>query len=63
MPLIIFAQATTVLGLPLLAASLLYLSSRSRVRTPRWILVLVWIGLGVALVLAVRKAWGLWLGF
>ena len=50
--LIIFAQAMTVLGNPVLAGVLLWLSFRAK--TPGWIRILAAIGLLVVLVLAIR---------
>ncbi len=56
--LIIFAQSLTVLGLPVLALTLLYLGSRPDLtgdrRVPRWILGLGGVGFVVALGLAYR---------
>ena len=52
--LIVFAQAMTVLGNPILAGVLLWLSTR--VQTPRWIQVLAGVGFLVVLVLALRPA-------
>jgi manganese transport protein len=57
---IIFAQALTVLGVPLVALSLLYLACsrdiRERVAIPAWMLGLGVIGLLVTVVLAARTA-------
>ena len=56
---ITFAQALTVLGLPALAAALLYLGTRKDLgaaRPPRPVLVLAWIGFGLSLLLAVRTS-------
>ena len=56
--LIIFAQALTVLGIPALAAALLYLGTRPDLtgerKVPSWIIRLGWLGFVVALALAVR---------
>ena len=56
--LITFAQALTVLGLPALAAALLYLGTRPDLtgerKVPAWIINLGWAGLVVAVALAVR---------
>lgn len=58
--LITFAQALTVLGLPALALTLLYLGSRPDLtgerQVPRWILALALIGFLVACYLATRTA-------
>lgn len=60
---IIVAQACTVLGGPALAATLLYLGTRKDLegerKTPAWVLTLVWLGLGLTLVIAVRTGMGL----
>jgi hypothetical protein len=64
---IIIAQASTIIGAPALALSILYLATRKRVssdpqkRSPRWMLALCWIGLIVTLVLAWRTGTGLML--
>ena len=62
---IIFAQALTVLGSPLLALSLLYLATRrdvcDRVPCPAWLIVVCSIGCVVTIALAARTAWKLWL--
>lgn len=64
-PLIIFAQAVTVLGGPVLAISLLYLATlpdrTNGTRTPAWMLLLTTLGCFVVLVLAVRTAWRIYL--
>ncbi|HBE98058.1 MAG TPA: manganese transporter [Verrucomicrobiales bacterium] len=56
--LIIFAQALTVLGIPALAAALLYLGTRPDLtgerKVPAWIINLGWAGLVVAVALAIR---------
>ncbi len=56
--LITIAQALTVLGIPALAAALIYLGTRPELtgdrKVPRWILTLAWIGFVVACGLAVR---------
>ena len=56
--LITFAQALTVLGLPALAAALLYLGTRPDLtgerKVPAWIINLGWAGLVVAVALAIR---------
>ncbi len=58
--LIAFAQALTVLGLPALALSLIYLGTRPELtgnrRVPRWILFLAVAGLVVACAVATRTA-------
>jgi len=62
--LITFAQALTVLGIPALAAALLYLGTRPELtgdrRVPRWILVLGSLGFLTACFLAVRTAMAVW---
>jgi len=64
---IVFAQALTVLGVPLLALSLLFLATRPDVRQrvpfPTWLVALASIGLLVTIVLAVRTAWRICLMF
>lgn len=59
--LIIFAQAVTVLGNPVLAASLLALAHTADVRRqgiiPGWLLGIGWIGFGVITLLSFRTAW------
>ena len=66
-PLIIFAQAMTVLGVPVLAISILYLATRRLAsgvpRTPFWMLGLTGIATVVAIALAARTAWRIFLGF
>lgn len=54
--LIIFAQAMTVLGLPVLAAALLWLASRrdGEVGIPLWLKLLGFAGLAVTVILAIR---------
>jgi len=56
--LIVFAQALTVLGLPVLAFALLYLGTRPDLtgmrKVPGWIINLGWGGFAVSLALAVR---------
>ena len=58
--LITFAQALTVLGLPVLAGALLYLGTRPELtgvrKVPGWIVTLGRVGFVVALALAVRIA-------
>ncbi len=58
--LITIAQALTVLGLPMLAAALLYLGTRKELvgekKVPNWILGTCWLGFMVACVLAVKTA-------
>lgn len=62
--LITFAQALTVLGIPILAAALLYLGTRKELtgdrKVPGWILGLGWLGLAVSIVLAIRTATAVW---
>ncbi len=57
---IVFAQAMTVLGNPILAGVLVWLSTR--VPTPRWIQVLAVFGFLLVLILALRTAVGVYLG-
>ena len=56
--LITFAQALTVLGIPALAAALLYLGTRPDLtgerKVPAWIINLGWAGFVVAVALAIR---------
>lgn len=56
--LIIFAQALTVLGIPALAAALIFLGTRKELagdrKIPRWILILATIGFILSCVLAFR---------
>ena len=58
--LIIFAQALTVLGLPALAAALLYLGTRRDLvgerKVPGWMISVEMVGFLVALILAVRTS-------
>lgn len=58
--LITIAQACTVLGIPALAAALIYLGTRSELvgerRVPRWIIVLAIIGFCISCVLACLTA-------
>ncbi|MAB88929.1 MAG: manganese transporter [Planctomycetes bacterium] len=56
--LIVFAQALTVLGNPLLAGTLLWLAFRRP--SPTWLRALVTAGVVVTVVLAWRKGVGLW---
>lgn len=62
--LITLAQALTVLGLPMLAAALLYLGTRKDLdgerKVPRWILTICSLGFVVACVLAVRTTMVVW---
>ncbi|MEM1443873.1 MAG: divalent metal cation transporter [Verrucomicrobiota bacterium] len=62
--LITFAQALTVLGIPALAAALVYLGTRKELtgerRIPRWIVALASIGFLISCVLAVRTALAVW---
>ena len=57
---IIIAQASTMIGAPALALSIIYLATRKSVssnpqkRTPRWMLALCWSGFIVTLILAWR---------
>jgi len=62
---IIFAQALTVLGVPILAFSMLFLATRpdilSRVHIPLWILVASTFGCVASVLLALRTAWRIYL--
>jgi manganese transport protein len=62
--LITFAQALTVLGLPMLAAALLYLGTRKDLtgerKVPRWILGICTVGFFVACALALRTTMIVW---
>lgn len=62
---ILLAQALTVLGLPALALAMIYLATRADVRrtglVPGWLLGAALVCALVALILALRKAWELWL--
>jgi manganese transport protein len=64
-PLIIFAQAATVLGGPVLALTLWYLAWKAgregRPQTPTWMLALTGTGAVVVLALAVRTGWKIYL--
>ncbi|MCA9116171.1 MAG: divalent metal cation transporter [Planctomycetaceae bacterium] len=63
--LIIFAQALTVLGVPVLAIAMLWLATRSDMtgknQVPLWMKVIGGVGLIAAVVLALRTALTLWL--
>ena len=54
--LITFAQALTVLGIPVLALALIYLGTRSdlseQAKPPKWVLTLAIVGFAVACALA-----------
>jgi Mn2+/Fe2+ NRAMP family transporter len=58
--LIIFAQALTVLGNPLLAAAMLWLATRKDMtgerHVPAWIKIVASLGLAVVLLLSLRTA-------
>lgn len=62
--LITIAQALTVLGIPALAAALIYLGTRSELtgdrKVPRWIVALASVGFVVACGLAVRTGVAVW---
>lgn len=62
--LITFAQALTVLGIPALAAALVYLGTRKELigerRVPRWIIGLASVGFVISCILAVRTALAVW---
>jgi len=64
-PLIIFAQACTVLGGPVLAFSLLYLalqrSTTGTAKTPAWMIGITSLGALVVVALAIRTAWTIFL--
>ena len=63
--LIIFAQALTVLGGPILVLSMLFLANlpavKDKVRIPIWMLVIAGVGCLVTLGLALRTAWRIYL--
>lgn len=60
---IVFAQALTVIGLPILALTLIYLGTRpeltGKYRVPRFLLTLAGLGSAIALFLAIRTGWTL----
>ena len=62
--LITIAQALTVLGIPALAAALLYLGTRSELtgdrKVPRWIIALASVGFVVACGLALKTGFAVW---
>lgn len=62
--LIVFAQALTVVGVPLLAIALLYLGTRKDLTekhaTPGWVKALAVLGTATTLILAARTAWSIW---
>lgn len=59
---IIFAQALTVLGSPVLAVTLLYLTRQlPREQRPGWATPVALIACAVSVLLAVRTAWRIWL--
>lgn len=60
---IVFAQAVTVVGVPVLSASLLWLATRRDVRdrVPGWLVGFGVAGLVVAVLSSVRTAWRVWL--
>ena len=62
--LITLAQALTVLGIPALAAALVYLGTRKELtgerKVPSWILVLSSAGFLISCLLAVRTAQAVW---
>ncbi|MDF1823810.1 MAG: divalent metal cation transporter [Verrucomicrobiales bacterium] len=62
--LITFAQALTVLGIPALAAALVYLGTRRELtgdrRVPRWIVGLAAAGFLISCALAIRTALAVW---
>jgi Mn2+/Fe2+ NRAMP family transporter len=63
--LVLFAQALTVLGLPALALSMLFLGTRVELRrsglTSPTLLIIASVCFALSLILALRKAWELWL--
>lgn len=62
--IIIFAQALTVLGGPILAFALLYLTTRLPVeRRPGWLIPFGSVACIVTLLLALRTGWKIWLSF
>lgn len=56
---IVWLQSVTVLGLPLLAATLLYLAIASEARVQKWAIAATAVGTLVAVVLALRTAYAL----
>jgi len=64
--LIIFAQALTVLGLPILCLAMIYLGTRPELtgnkKIPGWNLMLACIGFILTLILACRTGYRLWYG-
>lgn len=62
--LIIFAQALTVLGGPVLAFSMMYLATRRELtgerRVPAWIMAIGWSACVITVALAVKKAFDIW---
>lgn len=62
--LIIFAQALTVLGGPVLAFSLMYLATRPEMtgerRVPAWIMSVGWCACLITLAMAIKKAGDIW---
>ena len=62
---IVFAQALTVLGVPVLAAAVLYLATRPKVRAgrhvPMWMKLMCAAAVVLTLLLAIRTGWRLYL--
>lgn len=62
--LIIFAQALTVLGGPVLAFSMMYLATRKEMsgerKVPAWIMTIGWLACAVTVAMAVKKAADIW---
>lgn len=62
--LILFAQALTVLGGPVLAFSLMYLATRKEMvgerKVPAWIMVVGWTASAITVAMAVKKAGDIW---
>ena len=58
---IVLLQSLTILGGPILAASLLYLATRPSVETPAWAILLTALGGGVVLLMTIRSTRLFWL--
>lgn len=60
-PLIVFAQALTVIGGPVLAFSLLYLALKVKHSIPTWLFALASVGTLATVLLAIRTGWRIYL--
>jgi len=58
-PLVVFAQAVTIIGVPLLAVAMLILARRVRELVPGWMFGIGVVGLVATVALAVRTVWSL----